>query len=311
MKTPPDTTPQSSTAPLSRRQVVGAAAVGAAALAAGRIPQEKKMPSRLPTVYLPHGGGPCFFMEWTMGPRDTWKPLAGWLASLGPRFKDVKALLVVSAHWEETTVTVQSGEQPPLFFDYYGFPPETYQLTWPAPGAPQVARRVRELLEKAGIKNAEDPRRGFDHGSFVPLKVAFPDAQIPCLQLSLDATLDPARHLALGKALEPLRDEGVLIVGSGMSFHNMRALMSPGPWRDNSVQFDSWLGDAVAKGAEERSAALSQWSKAPQARFSHPREEHLLPLMVCAGAAGNDPGRRVFGGDAMGVRLSAFEFGAA
>ena len=145
-----------------------------------------------------------------------------------PVLQGVRALLVVSGHWLEPVVTVHSGEHPPLLFDYYGFPPHTYALTWPAPGAPPIAARIRELLAEAGIPSREDATRGFDHGAFVPLKVAFPDAAIPTLQLSLDASLDPATHLRLGRALAPLRKEGVLIVGSGMSFHNMSALMRPG-----------------------------------------------------------------------------------
>lgn len=266
---------------------------------------------RLPTLYIPHGGGPCFFMEWTMGPRDTWKPMEAWLQGVGRRFDRPEALLVISAHWEERVPTVQSGERPPLFFDYYGFPAHTYELTWPASGAPAVAARVRSLLEGAGIPSAENRERGFDHGTFVPLKVAYPEAQIPAVQLSLDASLDPGAHLALGRALAPLRDEGVLIVGSGMSFHNMQAMMRPGSGLEPSRQFDAWLGDVCLGEPGARDAALAQWKQAPSGRYSHPREEHLLPLMVAAGAAGGEPGRRTFQGEVMGVRVSAFEFGAA
>ncbi len=264
---------------------------------------------RLPTVYLPHGGGPCFFMEWTMGPPDTWDRTAAWLRELGQRYERPSALLVVSAHWEEPVVTVQSGAQPPLLFDYYGFPPHTYELTWPAPGAPAVAARVRELLGAAGIESREDPARGFDHGTFVPLKVAYPEAHVPALQLSLDASLDPAAHLAIGRALAPLRDEGVLIVGSGMSFHNMRAFMRPDSL-PRSREFDDWLTSVCEGEPAARDAALASWDAGPSARFCHPREEHFLPLLVAAGAAGGEPGRRVFSDEVMGVRVSAFELGA-
>ena len=263
---------------------------------------------RLPTLYIPHGGGPCFFMEWTMGPRNTWDAMAAWLRSLGERFDKPKALLVISGHWEEPVVTVQTGAHPPLLFDYYGFPPSSYQLTWPAPGAPAVATRVRSLLAAAGVPTQEDPDRGFDHGTFIPLKVAYPEAKIPALQLSLNANLDAADHLAIGRALAPLRDEGVLIVGSGMSFHNMRAFRGGGPAQEQSRQFDGWLEQAC-QDPTRRNAALANWDRAPQARFSHPREEHLLPLMVAAGAADGEAGRRIFQDTVMGVVVSAFEFG--
>lgn len=263
---------------------------------------------RLPALYIPHGGGPCFFMDWTMGPPDTWNAMADWLRGVGQRYERPAALLVVSAHWEERVPTVQSGARPPLLFDYYGFPPHTYELTWPAPGAPAVAARVRSLLGVAGIESGEDTERGFDHGVFVPLKVAYPDAHVPALQLSLVRGLDPAAHLAIGRALAPLRDEGVLIVGSGMSFHNMRAFMRSEAL-EPSRQFDAWLGGVCEGDPAARTAALARWMDAPAGRFCHPREEHLLPLMVVAGAAEGEPGRRVFGGEVMGARVSAFEIG--
>jgi aromatic ring-opening dioxygenase catalytic subunit (LigB family) len=264
--------------------------------------------TRLPALYIPHGGGPCFFMEWTMGPRDTWDAMKAWLGELGGRYSGPQALLVVSAHWEEPVVTVQSGAQPPLLFDYRGFPPETYELTWPAPGATAVAARVRALLDAAGIESRADEQRGFDHGVFVPLKVAYPDARIPTAQLSLQTGLDPVRHMAIGRALAPLRDEGVLIVGSGMSFHNMRAFHRPDAL-EASRQFDAWLGEVCEGDPAARNRALARWSEGPSARFSHPREEHLLPLMVAAGAAEGERGRRIFQDEVMGARVSAFELG--
>ena len=267
-----------------------------------------RLAGRLPTLFIPHGGGPCFFMDWSLGPPDTWARMAAWLRTEGERFRDVRALLVVSGHWLEPVVTVQSGEHPPLLFDYYGFPPHTYALTWPAPGAPPIAARIRELLAEAGIPSREDATRGFDHGAFVPLKVAFPDAAIPTLQLSLDASLAPATHLRLGRALAPLRKEGVLIVGSGMSFHNMSALMRPGAALERSQRFDDWLA-ASAGDPAVRDARLAAWAEAPEARFCHPHEDHLLPLLVAAGAASGEPGRRTFGDQVMGAQVSAFEFG--
>lgn len=266
---------------------------------------------RQPAVFLPHGGGPCFFMEWTSGPPDTWDRMAAWLRGLPATLPErPKALLVVSGHWEEPVTTVTTAKQPGLLYDYSGFPPHTYQLTWPAPGAPELAAKVRGLLEAAGLPSAADSKRGFDHGVFVPLKVAFPEAELPTVQVSLREGLDPAEHLAIGRALAPLRDEGVLIVGSGMSFHNMRALMSPSPRAHaDSETFDAWLSEAVAAPGGRREALLSRWEEGPSARASHPREEHLLPLMVVAGAAGADPGQTVFRDEVMGVVVSAARFG--
>jgi aromatic ring-opening dioxygenase catalytic subunit (LigB family) len=262
-----------------------------------------------PTLYIPHGGGPCFFMEWTMGPPDTWERMAQWLRDIpGTLPERPAALLVVSAHWEAAVPTVTSAGAPPLLYDYYGFPPETYQLTWAAPGSPGVASRVQRLLGDAGIESAAEAKRGFDHGVFVPLKVAYPEPSIPTVQLSLRAGLDPAEHLAIGRALAPLRDEGVLIVGSGMSYHNMRGFMAPGT-RDISARFDEWLAGAVAAEPHERDAALTAWARAPVARECHPREEHLLPLMVAAGAAGLDRGEHVFRDEVMGAVVSAVRFG--
>ncbi len=263
----------------------------------------------MPTLYIPHGGGPCFFMDWTMGPPDTWERMAEFLRGIDATLpRTPSALLVVSGHWETKIPTVLASTSPPLLFDYYGFPKHTYELTWPAPGAPQLAERVRSLLSTAGIASASETERGFDHGVFVPLKVAYPDARIPTVQLSLQEDLDAAEHIAIGRALEPLRDEGVLIVGSGMSYHNMRGFMTRSGQSD-AQRFDDWLASAVESEPEARDAELVSWTKAPAARASHPREEHLIPLMVAAGAAGRDRGKRVFSDEVMGTRVSAVRFG--
>ncbi|MEO8799634.1 MAG: class III extradiol ring-cleavage dioxygenase, partial [Polyangiaceae bacterium] len=219
-----------------------------------------------------------------------------------------RALLVISAHWEAKVATVTTRPVPSLLFDYYGFPPHTYELTWPVPAASDVAARVRALLDAAGIDSAEDAERGLDHGVFVPLKLTFPAAQIPTVQLSLRIGLDANEHLAIGRALAPLRDVGVLIVGSGMSYHNMRGFMTPaaGP---HSRAFDAWLVEAVSCPVADRDARLAEWKKAPSARESHPREEHLLPLMVVAGAAGPDAGEAIFRDEVMGVAVSGVRFG--
>jgi aromatic ring-opening dioxygenase catalytic subunit (LigB family) len=263
----------------------------------------------LPTVFLPHGAGPCFFMEWTRGPADTWDRTAAYLRGLVDSLPErPKAILVISGHWEAEAFTVGTGEKPTLDFDYYGFPESTYRLTFDAPGAPDLARRVRGLLADAGFATGEDAGHGWDHGVFVPLKLVTPAADIPVVQLSLRDDLDPAAHIAAGRALRPLRDEGVLIVGSGMSWHNMRGF-SPA-FTERSATFDRWLEDAVRDPAG-RETALTLWDHAPHAREAHPREEHLLPLMVAAGAAPGEPAVVAFRDTVMDVVVSAIEFGRA
>ena len=263
---------------------------------------------RMPVVFLPHGGGPWPFVELRMGSKAEQAELASYLrsvASVPPA--PPKAVLVISAHWEEAVPTVMTSAKPPMLFDYYGFPPESYEITWPAPGEPGLARRVRELLGGAGFESAENSERGFDHGTFVPLKLAYPAADVPTVQLSLIRGLDPQQHLALGRALAPLRDEGVFIIGSGMTFHNLRAF---GPQSSEAAEaFDAWLRESMPLPASERDQRLSDWAKAPGARLSHPREEHLLPLMVVAGAAGEDRARLPYNGKILDLRLSAYHFG--
>ena len=270
--------------------------------------------ARMPTVYLPHGGGPWPWMDMRSMVTDAEKRalpdyLEGLVAQLPRR---PRAMVVVSAHWEAPVPTVMTSPRPPILYDYYNFPPETYRIPWPAPGEPQLAARVRALAEAAGFATAEDGARGFDHGTFVPLKLTFPDADMPTIQLSLVEGLDPEQHLALGRALAPLRDEDVLLVGSGMSFHNMRDFVGGAPREARaarSAPFDDWLGDAVVADPTARDAALARWAQAPGARVAHPREEHLLPLMVMAGAAGSDRGRVAFHDTFGGCHDSAVHFG--
>ena len=260
----------------------------------------------LPSLYIPHGGGPCFFMP---DPNGVWTKMAAYLRSIAASLPEPpKALLVISGHWEERGFALTgAAEHPGLVFDYYGFPPETYQLQWPTPGAPWLAERAAGLLREAGLPAGIHPTRGFDHGVFVPLKVAFPEAAIPCVQMSLVAGLDPALHLAAGAALAALRDEGVLVIGSGMSFHNLRVYGDPRA-EQPSREFDEWLTMAAQAGGAERAALLAKWSEAPYARFCHPREEHLLPLMVAAGAS-DAPGAKDYGEVVLGGAVSAFRFG--
>lgn len=264
-------------------------------------------PKRQPVLFLPHGGGPCFFMDWP----DTWDTMAAYLRDIPhtlPQKPD--AILVISGHWETRVPTVTSGTQPPLIYDYYGFPPHTYHLKYDVPGSPELAETVQHLLKDAGIPAEADAERGLDHGVFIPFMLAFEKADIPVVELSLQQDMDPALHLRIGQALAPLRDQNILIVGTGMTYHNLRHFMAANPQSDDaSHQFDTWLADAVTQPATLRNQALIQWEDAPSARICHPREEHLLPLMVVAGAAGTDGGVRTYSDTVMGKSLSGFTFG--
>jgi len=261
-------------------------------------------PARLPSFYLPHGGGPCFFMD---DPHGTWLGLASFLRSLpGTLPVRPRAILIVSGHWETPGFMLTANPRPPLLFDYYGFPPHTYQLRYDAPGAPELAQRAATLLREAGFSAALDPQRGLDHGGFIPLKVVYPEADIPVVELSLERGLDVTPHLDAGLALAPLRDEGVLLIGAGMSFHNLRAM---GDARATlpSQQFDAWLHKAVSLPGNDRARELKRWTEAPSARICHPRPEHLLPLMFAAGAS-DLPGTRVFNEKVLETMISGFRF---
>jgi aromatic ring-opening dioxygenase catalytic subunit (LigB family) len=262
-----------------------------------------------PTFFINHGGGPCFFLD--PGPmRDAWTELEDYLRGFAAALEEQPhAILVISGHWEEARPTVNAGAAPSLLFDYGGFPEHTYRLTWPAPGDPPLAARVNDLLGLAGIESGADQTRGWDHGVFVPLKVMFPEADIPTVQLSLKRGLDPEAHLAIGHALAPLREEGVLIVGSGQSYHNMRGFMGGSRRSDPDAEaFDAWLREAMADG-NTRDGSLIAWEQAPGARLAQPHEDHLLPLMVAAGAASGEPGRTAFHGHVLGKPISGFRFG--
>ncbi len=261
----------------------------------------------LPTYYIPHGGGPWPFMPDRAAELGSLTAfLRGLLADAGTR---PRAILAVSGHWEEPVPTVSSRSDYSMLYDYYGFPEHTYRLQYPAPGSPDVAARVVDALAAAGLPSVTEHVRGYDHGVFVPFMLVDPEASIPVVPLSLIDGLDPAQHLALGRALAPLRHEGILIVGSGMSFHNLRALYGGADVLKRSNRFDEWLNDAVTGAPEARDAQLAAWSRAPEARFAHPREEHLLPLMVAAGAAEGERAQRVYHNDVMGAATSGFRFG--
>src|SRR5690606_21859964 len=250
--------------------------------------------TRMPVYYVPHGAGPCFFMDWN--PPHAWDNMASFLKGIADTLPSrPRAILLVSGHWLEPEFRATGHSSPELIFDYYGFPPHTYELTYPAPGSPALAQKAASLLGQGGIETRVDAERGFDHGMFIPLKLMFPGAEIPVVQLSLRSDLDPAAHVQAGRTLAALRDEGVLIVGSGMSFHNMRGYGDV-RYTPISAEFDDWLTAAVESEPALRNSLLQQWAHAPQAQNCHVPgdEEHLIPLMVAAGAAGDElTGRKI------------------
>ena len=245
------------------------------------------LPTKRPrALYISHGAGPLP----VLGDEGHAEMVAN-LRHLAASMPRPSAILTVSAHWEEPVPTVTDGDAPPLYYDYYDFPLEAYELEYPAPGHPDLGREVRDALGHAGFDCATDAERGFDHGLFIPLTLMYPEADIPCVQLSLLRGLDPERHVAMGEALAALGREGLLILGSGFSFHNMRAFFAPetDETRAQNEAFEDWLIQTCSDtdlDETERRRRLVQWEAAPHARYCHPREEHLLPLHVCYGAAG-------------------------
>ena len=264
---------------------------------------------RLPTFFISHGGGPWPWLDGDF--RRQFDRLEHSLAEIAASLPEKpRAVLVISGHWEEDRFTVMSAERPGMVYDYSGFPQHTYEIRYGAPGSPQVASRVRELLETSGIAAALDPEQGYDHGTFVPLAVMYPQADVPVVQLSIKRTYRPHEHLAVGRALAPLADEGVLIVASGLSYHNLRAF---GPAaRVPSQAFDDWLRETLGADPVERTSRLLEWDAAPAARIAHPREDHFIPLLVAVGAAETAPAHRVYHeqGFMGGVTASSYRFGA-
>lgn len=234
------------------------------------------------TLFLSHGGGP---MPLLGDPGH--QALVEQLEGMRTRLQKPEAIIVISAHWEDSTAAITCGAKPDLIYDYNGFPPQAYELQYPAPGLPELAEEVYRLLQNAGIPTALKGNRGFDHGMFVPLKILFPEADVPVIQVALFNHMDAEKHLELGRALSALQRDKVLVVGSGFSFHNMRAFFQSSPEADaHDAAFEGWLQETMCSAQlneEQRWQRLAQWEKAPSARFCHPREEHLLPLMVCYG----------------------------
>ncbi len=238
---------------------------------------------RMPTYFISHGGGPW---PWMPERHTLYASLAAALADIPRQVgRSPRAILMVSAHWEATTFTVQGAAHPGMLYDYYGFPEHTYQVLYASPGSPQLAARTLQMIEAASLPAAIDRERGYDHGMFAPLAVMFPEADVPVVQLSLLDDLQPQAHVQLGRAIAALRDEDVLIVGSGLSYHNMQAFAS-GTGQAGSANFDAWLRDTMLRHeGQARTDRLLHWERAPSARDAHPREEHLIPLMVAVGAA--------------------------
>lgn len=242
---------------------------------------------KFPAIFLNHGGGPL--------------PLLGEQPELVAHMKDIvskhipvhttscnkpKAIVVVSAHYEAKPIEITSSKNPSMIFDYYGFPPETYQYDYPAPGHPELASEIHRLLSSNSIDSNLNEERGFDHGVFIPLMFLYPEHDIPVVCVSLDKSLDASSHLLIGKALAPLQDEGILLLGSGYTFHNLNAFFNPTPAsKEASVQFNEWLKETILQYDGDRLLQrLKGWKDAPGARICHPREEHLLPLFVIAAA---------------------------
>jgi len=262
------------------------------------------MAVRQPSFFIPHGGGPCFFMP---DPKNHWTGMERFLRSLPTRLPELPtAIIVVSAHWETRGFRFTATHSPSLIFDYSGFPPETYAIRYDVPGASSIAATAADLLQSQGCPVELDHERGLDHGVFVPLKVAFPEARVPVIEMSVERDLDPALHLAAGKALTPLRDQGVVIIASGMSFHNLRAFGDK-RFTASSQAFDTWLTSAATQSGTKRAAELTHWTDAPGARVAHPRAEHLLPLMVAAGTS-DTPAERIYSERVLEMAVSGFRF---
>lgn len=269
------------------------------------------MTTRLPTYFVSHGGGPWPWMKDQYG--HAYDKLETSLVDIKRQIGvRPKAVLVVTSHWEAPGFYASSGSAPGMIYDYGGFPEHTYRIRYPAPGMPQLAERAAALLAAGGLVSAVEPHRGFDHGTFSMLYPVYPEADMPVVQLSIRQGYDPEAHLAAGRALVPLRDEGVLIIGSGLSYHNLRQFGPNG--RAASHEFDAWLGHTLlALPPDERKAALLRWSEAPSARAAHPREDHLMPLFVTLGAAEYEPAARVYHEDDFfgSLAVSSFRFGQA
>ena len=263
--------------------------------------------ARFPTFFISHGGGPW---PWLPDMRKDLVSLEASLAAIPAQLPErPEAILMVSGHWEGPDFAVMANPHPPMVYDYRGFPPFTYEIKYGAPGAPALAKRTHDLIAGAGLPSHLDTEQGFDHGVFAPMAVMYPEADVPTYQVSIRSGYDPEAHLALGRALAPLRDEGVAIVGSGLSYHNLRRMGEPG--RAPSAEFDAWLDAAMRGDPATRVAKLKGWEDAPAARICHPEEDHLIPLMTAVGAAESEAATRIYHDTNVygGITASSYRFG--
>jgi len=252
-------------------------------------------------LYIAHGGGPLPLLG-----DKSHQSMISSLQEITSTLAKPSAILVISAHWEADKVTITSGKNPSLIYDYNGFPDEAYQFKYPAPGDPVLAEKIFYLLKQNGIEAELDEQRGFDHGLFVPLKIMFPEADIPCIQLSLVNSLDPIEHIKIGEALSELKQESLLIIGSGMSFHNMKGFYNLSTQSQlMNKSFEEWLTDTCSNHEIDRTHRLENWGKVSSARYCHPREEHLLPLHVCYGVS-KQACREVFELEIMNKKVSMY-----
>ena len=256
-------------------------------------------------LYLSHGAGPMPLLG-----EDGHKEMVDNLKMIAAKISKPSAIILISAHWEEAMPTITQAVNPPLLYDYYGFPKQAYEIQYPAPGEPGLAHSVFSVLSDKGIQSILDDKRGFDHGLFVPMKIMYPEADVPCIQLSLVSSLRPREHINIGKALSGLEYNNLLVIGSGFSFHNMNAFFAPktAEMEMMNEEFMQWLNDTCSDlnlEENERTRLLVNWEKAPSARFCHPREEHLLPLHVCYGFA-NCACSEIFDLEIIGKKASVF-----
>ena len=257
--------------------------------------------SRFPAIFLSHGSPDLPLHH---------SPVGEFLQQLGKQIERPKAILCISAHWMSPQAVISTASHPKTHYDFNGFPAELYSLKYPAPGAPELAEKVVDLLTAAGIESSVNAHRGLDHGAWVPLMLMYPDADIPITQLSIQPNLGTAHHLLLGQALQPLCDEGVLVLASGSATHNLGELGGdlfnaiPPDWVN---QFTDWLNDAVTAGKVDD--LLNYRKLAPYAINNHPTEEHLLPLFVAMGAAKQAKGSLLHSSFTYGVlSMAAYEF---
>ncbi|RTE85835.1 MULTISPECIES: class III extradiol ring-cleavage dioxygenase [Gammaproteobacteria] len=236
-------------------------------------------------MFVSHGGGPLPLLG-----DAGHKEMVSTLNHIASSITRPKAIVVISAHWETETVTINTQSNQELLYDYYGFPEESYEIQYPATSNLELGQRIEKAFKAHNIAVQHEQQRGFDHGVFVPLKIMYPEADIPVVQVSLKANLDPEEHITIGRVLKEALNEDVLVLGSGFSFHNMQAFRMQDSKEANlkNQAFEDWLVDTCYCGElseQEREQKLVAWEQAPSARFCHPREEHLIPLHVCYGAA--------------------------